>query len=533
VSQIDYWYCVDDNSSEEDRMKMKAIYPFIDFYMKTPDEKGHRPSMNIIWNKLEELKPNYWIHMEDDFLFHTPGTYVKKPIQMMNDARRLGHNVRQILYNRNYGETIKDYNIQGHKIIRDIPYDVAVHVHKTGNFEYGNNHYWPHYSFRPSFIDVNAVLILGNYDSANQFFEMDYANRWFSNGFLSGFYNQITNRHIGRLTSERHDNKLPNAYDLNDENQFVAKEAEGEQATTTPTENIILQSPLVSPTVNDLSTKKYYSTQLFDDGFGAQYQRFIWTCIYAEDHENDIFIYRTPEKIAHNYNADPKFIDKMEDLMNMKGNYLDYKTVMDANSKADLEGNSDNKIAILIPNFYDIFKYVERNIDKCMKSESMARIKKYFWANKQRQDIYAGYPSITPDGKRILHLAVHIRRPNIDDTKANGGEEYDNAYYIRSLLTIRNKYAENKPDHVITIHIYSQGATERFTDFINHPLLRENVILHLNDGNEETYLGMAGADILITSASSFSYSAAFVSDADIFYTDFWHKPCSWWNILSK
>ena len=534
VNEIDYWFCVDDNSSEEDRKKMMTVYPFIDYYMKTPEEKGHRPSMNIIWDKLDELKPNYWIHMEDDFLFHTPGSYIKRPIQMMNDARRLGNNVRQILYNRNYGETIKDYNIQGHKIIRDVPYDVAVHVHKTGNFDYGNNHYWPHYSFRPSFIDVNAVLILGNYDSANQFFEMDYANQWYSNGFLSGFYNQITNRHIGRLTSERHDKMLPNAYELNDEGQFAAKEKEHvviSDNTTTPTENKIVWSP--SSPIPQKKNKKYYSTQLFDDGFGAQYQRFIWTCIYAEDYENDIFVYRPPEKIAHNYTGDSSFIAKMENLMNMRDNYLNYKTITDINSKAISEGNLDKKIDILVPNFYDIFKYVERNIDKCMKSESMARIKKYFWANKRRQDVYAGYPAVLPDGKRVLHLAVHIRRPNIDDTKANGGEEYNNEYYIRSLLTICDKYSKIKPDHVITIHIYSQGATERFTDFVTHPLLKENIILHLNDGNEETYMGMAAADILITSASSFSYSAAFVSDADIYYTQFWHKPCSWWNILNK
>ena len=34
--------------------------------MKTPKEKGHRESMNIIWNIISEEKPTYWIHMEDD-----------------------------------------------------------------------------------------------------------------------------------------------------------------------------------------------------------------------------------------------------------------------------------------------------------------------------------------------------------------------------------------------------------------------------------------------------------------------------------
>jgi len=41
-------------------------------------------------------------------------------------------------------------------------------------------------------------------------------------GFMSGFYNQITNRHIGRLTSERNDKSQPNAYELNQENQFTS-----------------------------------------------------------------------------------------------------------------------------------------------------------------------------------------------------------------------------------------------------------------------------------------------------------------------
>ena len=57
VSSVDYFFCVDDNSSEEDRRFMKQQYPFFNYYMKSPSEKGHRESMNIIWNKLKELQP--------------------------------------------------------------------------------------------------------------------------------------------------------------------------------------------------------------------------------------------------------------------------------------------------------------------------------------------------------------------------------------------------------------------------------------------------------------------------------------------
>ena len=99
----------------------------------------------------------------------------------------------------------------------------SLHDHKQGHFSTRNCHYWPYYSFRPSIIDVESILKLGNYDSHNQFFEMDYANRWNDAGYKSAFFNCITNRHIGRLTSQRNNKDLPNAYELNNEGQFERK----------------------------------------------------------------------------------------------------------------------------------------------------------------------------------------------------------------------------------------------------------------------------------------------------------------------
>jgi len=521
INMVDYWFCVDDNSSEEDRDKMQKEYPWIDYYMKSPAEKGHRPSMKIIWEKLNEIRPDYWIHMEDDFLFHTPGSYVRKPMQMMIDSRNSGYNVRQILYNRNYGETIRDYNIQGHKILRRMTHEVALHQYKAGgNFDYGNCHYWPHYSFRPSLIDVAAILTIGNYDTPNQFFEMDYANRWMQMGFLSGFYNHLTNRHIGRLTSERNDQTQKNAYELNNESQFVEPPSPSPSPSPSSESNIVkLSSSLTVP-----MKKRYYSTIPFDDGLGAQFQRFAWTCIYAEECEESTFIYRSPEKMAHNYTGEPNYIEKLETLMNMKPHYMNYN-----------EARADKTIdEILTPDFYDIFNYVERNIDKCMKSESMARIKKYYWQNK---DSVRDRPRLyrIPEGDHTYthHLAAHIRRPNCDDTRPNGGEEYTNEYYIKSLLTIREKYLKQDSSNRIQFHIYSQGDEEKFANISGHEILGPDIMMHINDSNEDTYLAMTMADILVTSASSYSYSAAFFCNGDIFYTEFWHKPCSWWNKLEK
>ena len=216
--KVDYWFCVDDNSNEDDKNKMMLNYPFIDYYFKTEKEKGHRKSMNIIWDKLNELKPKYWIHMEDDFVFFDKMSYISKAIEGIELLEK--QNVKQILFNKSYAEIIEDYRING--AINEGEF--AIHVHNKDNANYINNHYWPHYSFRPSLISADVILSLGNFDSHNQFFELDYANRWNDAGYKSGFFNKITNKHIGRLTKNRNDSTLLNAYDLNAESQFVKEQ---------------------------------------------------------------------------------------------------------------------------------------------------------------------------------------------------------------------------------------------------------------------------------------------------------------------
>jgi len=208
--KIDYWFCVDDNSSIDDRIIMSQNYPWFDYVFKTSREKGHRKSMNIIWDKLNELKPKYWIHMEDDFLFYDKMNYVSKSIEYLDNCE---DNIRQVLFNRNYGETVENYHIQGHIGSGEF----VVHDHKSGSFPYINCHYWPHYSFRPSMILTETILELGNYDSPNTFFERDYADRWNEAGYKSAFFNKLTNYHIGKLTSER---TKENAYSMNGESQF-------------------------------------------------------------------------------------------------------------------------------------------------------------------------------------------------------------------------------------------------------------------------------------------------------------------------
>jgi GR25 family glycosyltransferase involved in LPS biosynthesis len=213
IDKIDYFYCVDDNSCQRDRTKMKTLFPFIDFYMKRKAEKGHRTSMNLIYNKIKELNPKFWIHIEDDWLFFNKDCYVQKSVDFLTTNENL--NIHQILYNRNYAETYNGYLINGGIALEGQP-EFILHE-KSDQIQGINCAYWPHYSFRPSMVRVSAILTLGDYDSPNTFFERDYADKYFNKGYKSAFFNKICSLHIGKLTSDKFGT---NAYALNNTLQF-------------------------------------------------------------------------------------------------------------------------------------------------------------------------------------------------------------------------------------------------------------------------------------------------------------------------
>ena len=224
IDLITDWFCVDDNSSKEDRQFMTSTYHWMNYYMKTPGEKGHRTSMNIIWNKLHDLKPKYWIHMEDDFLFYHPMNYITQAMEALKHKPIISMGIKQIVFNRNYAEIVDNYKSKGH-LPTALP-NIVLHDHKPNESitHYQNSHYWPHYSFRPGMIETKAILKLGNYDSPNQFFERDYADRWYKANYKTAFFNRVTHMHTGRLTSEISNGLVKNAYELNGESQFYSKE---------------------------------------------------------------------------------------------------------------------------------------------------------------------------------------------------------------------------------------------------------------------------------------------------------------------
>lgn len=228
IDEIDFWFCVDDNSSDEDRQKMKELYPFFEFYFKDISEKGHPQSMNIIRNY---VKTPYVFHLEDDWKFFVKRNYIKDAIDIIESNKSIG----QCLFNKNYAEIESDIDIKGgtyHTTNSGLRYFIHEYCRtqeETNNWKtkYGNcksSFYWPHWSLRPSLSRTYIFKDIGEFNEQISHFEMDYAQKYANKGYISAFFEGIYCLHTGRLTSERDDESKLNAYKLNNEIQFYGKE---------------------------------------------------------------------------------------------------------------------------------------------------------------------------------------------------------------------------------------------------------------------------------------------------------------------
>jgi hypothetical protein len=242
----------------------------------------------------------------------------------------------------------------------------------------------------------------------------------------------------------------------------------------------------------------FYTTIHMEDGFGAQYQKIIQTYIYCKLY-NLNFLYTPFVKVAHNYDDNQNFINKLEDMINLKNN---------------IENSNDTQINRI--DFGSIvMKYCEKNIDKICNSDHMKFIKQCFWQNKER-DVFKN---------KKINIAIHIRRENNHD-KGQAGLRIitPNDYYLNIMNIIRKKYINRD----LQFHIYSQGNINNFNILNN-----EDVIFHLNEDICKTFIELVAADILVTSPSSLSYVAALLSDSfEIYYKKFWHNPRKEWIVLN-
>lgn len=232
----------------------------------------------------------------------------------------------------------------------------------------------------------------------------------------------------------------------------------------------------------------FVTNPMRSDGFGAQFQTIITSAIYAEV-SNKKFLYSPFKSMEHNYDNDPDFLEKKENLINFRNHF------------------ELNKLGIISSNNY--IDFFEQNLEKALATNVLKKIKTIFRQGKTKENYFL---------KDRFCIAIHIRRPNIHDNRLDGADTPNN-FFLALIEKMRISYIEKNP----VFYIFSQGNDRDFYEFIN-----DDTIICLNDSIENTFSALVFADVLVLSRSSFSYTAGLISESIIYYLPFWHAPMPHW-----
>ncbi|HQF55834.1 MAG TPA: hypothetical protein PK208_12030 [Fibrobacteria bacterium] len=143
--------------------------------------------------------------------------------------------------------------------------------------------------------------------------------------------------------------------------------------------------------------------------------------------------------------------------------------------------------------------------------------------NEIRQKFHAAQSGKTPKfyTEKAIHIALHVRRGDIAVSQNSGNANlqmrWQNVdYFDQVLRQLIDAIPASQP---YQIHVFSQGARSEFALFDRFP----EVKFHLESDEFETFQHFAGADVLVTSKSSFSYKPALLSRGlKICPRNFWH-----------
>jgi hypothetical protein len=273
------------------------------------------------------------------------------------------------------------------------------------------------------------------------------------------------------------------------------------------------------------------------EGFGEQYKLLIYYMVFAELNQSP-FLYSPFREVAHNYDNDPEFINRLEKIVGLKDvipNYTD----------EDLDEKSINVT--------DVFHFLHKNMEKFQASQSLKTIKNAFYKYKKspyeenveevknveeiknakedkkaenvenvEEDKNAKNVEEAKNENKKTHIAIHIRRVNPCDTVTHSGLKVHDSVYMEIIEKITSFPESNK-----VFHIFSQGKEEDFECYKN----KFDVKLHLNESLEDTFLGMVYADILVVAPSALSYVAGLLSQNQVFYVSHCNPPLPSWSVI--
>lgn len=258
--------------------------------------------------------------------------------------------------------------------------------------------------------------------------------------------------------------------------------------------------------------KKYITQPIHNDGFGAQYQKIIYTILYAEKNGAE-YVYSKPDFVS-TYGEENQ--EHLENIMNLSKKYKTAEEVGKENIT-----NIESKI---------IMDTVDENINYYFTNSS--ELQKIIDSFKENKDL-----NVFGNTNKMFNIVIHIRRPNkltqhlgeellhleFNELPSISGRFTHDNYFMFIIDNIR-KTNRNKQ---IKFHIISEGEIEKFAKYN-----QEDIEIHLNESIEKTFTRMVMADCLVTSASSFSYMAALLNEKNnIIYKKFWHPKLTTWKSI--
>lgn len=221
---------------------------------------------------------------------------------------------------------------------------------------------------------------------------------------------------------------------------------------------------------------KYRTHQPRSDGFGRHYKAIILTYVYCM-YKGYTYVYRPLGTVAHNYDNDSTYVDRLENLINVKP----YLKVLNDVPCDWIKGK------MIIKDIKHNPKILENNIKP---------LRDMYWKNKE-MDFFKNDK---------INISVHIRKGNKGD-KLVKPIIIQHEFYLKIIDKLKHKYSNT------LFHIYSQGHENDFLEFKD-----DNTIFHLNEDIVSTFQGMVAANVLVISESALSYTAGLISSGEVHCT---------------
>lgn len=235
---------------------------------------------------------------------------------------------------------------------------------------------------------------------------------------------------------------------------------------------------------------KTYTITGKKDGFGSQYQAIMSGIAYSY-HKNLVYIHSPMKKISHGGN--PNQLNKFIGIKNSQTNY------------------EREKIDISEP--YNKIVHTSKNPSEFYTHDVLQIIRNFYYSTAKPEIPKLERPEI----------CIHIRRGDV--TLEKHPKRFVSLNKYREII---GKLLDRYPNYKIAL-CSEASAKDELSNFLSTIENREKIQIIVDESTEQSFHRLVTAEVLVTSKSSFSYSAAILNKNIIYYIPFWHAKLNHWQ----